>query len=88
MCGSSISKIVKVATLGLVDPDGLKAPSTPDMPKAPAPLPTEQDPAVLAAREDEKRRRAVAAGQDSTILTGAQGLAAPASTAQKTLLGA
>lgn len=85
MCKKAIKSVVKVATLGLVDPDGMKVP---DMPKPPAPLPTEQDPAVLAAREEEKRRRAAAAGQDSTILTGSQGLTAPASTAQKTLLGA
>lgn len=88
MCGSSISKVVKVATLGLVDPSGLKAPSAPDMPKAPGSAPTEQDPAVLAAREDEKRRRLAAAGQSSTILTGAGGLTASANTGLKTALGA
>jgi hypothetical protein len=94
VCGSSVSKAlnttVKVATLGLVDmeKDVPKAPGTPDMPKAPGAAPTAQSPDVLAAREDEKKRRALAAGQNSTILTGPEGLSGAATTGQKTLLGA
>lgn len=53
-----------------------------------AQAPTEVDAGVLAAREDERRRRASAAGQGSTILTGANGLGQAARTGQKTLLGA
>jgi len=44
-------------------------------------------PVVQAARDDEKKRARLAAGRASTILTGAQGLAAPAVTGVKTLLG-
>lgn len=88
MCGSAIKKVVQVATLGLVNPDGLKAPSSPNMPGSPDAPPGQLDPAVLQAREDEKRRRAMAVGQSSTILTGAGGLTSAANTGQKTLLGA
>jgi hypothetical protein len=44
-------------------------------------------PVVQAARDDERKRSRLAAGRASTILTSAQGLAAPAVTGQKTLLG-
>jgi hypothetical protein len=44
-------------------------------------------PVVQAARDDERKRARLAAGRASTILTGAQGLAAPATVGQKTLLG-
>jgi hypothetical protein len=62
-------------------------------PKAPAPVappppaPTMASPVVQAARDDERKRSRLAAGRASTILTGAQGLAAPAVTGQKSLLG-
>lgn len=94
MCGSKIKKVVKsaanVATFGASGMllDATKAPEAPSAPTAVDSTPTEVDPAVSAAREDEKRRRAAAAGLGSTILTGSQGLAAPATTGQKTLLGA
>lgn len=87
MCGSSLKKVVSVASLGLVNADGLSAPDTPDVPTAPD-TPTEVDAGVTAAREDERRRRAAAAGLNSTILTSASGVASPANTGQKTLLGA
>jgi hypothetical protein len=50
--------------------------------------PTEQpnDPAISAAINADRKRRAAASGMDSTLLTGAAGLAAP-TTATKTLLG-
>jgi hypothetical protein len=46
-------------------------------------------PVVQAARDDERKRARLAAGRGSTILTGAQGLAAPAAgtTGYKSLLG-
>lgn len=87
MCGSSLKKLVSVATLGLVNADGMKAPDVPDVPKSPD-APTEVDAGVTAAREDERRRRAAAAGMSSTILTGSGGLTNQAATGQKTLLGA
>lgn len=86
MCGSSLKKIVKVATLGLVDMETPKPPSAPDAPTQSTP--TAVDPGVTQAREDERRRRAAAAGAGSTILTGAGGLNTAAQTGQKTLLGA
>ena len=63
--------------------------SAPDMPAVPAPIqnPTEQDAAVQASLDSERRRRAAAAGLSSTLKTGGQGLTQPAATAQKTLLG-
>lgn len=50
--------------------------------------PTEVDAGVLAARDDEKRRRAAASGQNSTILTGSDGVTTRANVGRKTLLGA
>ena len=69
---------------------GSKAPSTPAPPPPPAPPkdpPKKADPAVQKARTDERTRAALAAGRDGDILTGAQGLSAPASTTKKKLLG-
>lgn len=61
-------------------------------PSVPAPIPppapvTEQDQAVQASLDRERRRQAAAAGKRSTMLTGSAGLSTPASTAPKTLLG-
>lgn len=42
---------------------------------------------TLAARDAQKKRQLAAAGLSGTILTGSQGLAAPASTSMKSLLG-
>lgn len=50
----------------------LKGPKMPGMEKAPA-TPTGNDPAVLAAQEEERKRSL--RGRASTILTGPQGLA-------------
>lgn len=56
-------------------------------PQAPPPVATEQDAAVQASLDAERRRRALAAGRQSTILTGPQGVLAPPSGTAKTLLG-
>lgn len=62
--------------------------STPDIAQVkapePEPTPTEEDKAVTAARDAERRRRAQS-GQRATLLTGGA-LSAP-QTARKTLLG-
>lgn len=42
---------------------------------------------TLAAREAQKKRQLAAAGLSGTVLTGSQGLSAPASTSMKSLLG-
>ena len=54
---------------------------------APADIPTAQDPEAMAAREDQKRRQAAAAGLSANVLTGAGGLKTQASTGLKSLLG-
>ncbi|EQA8945459.1 TPA: hypothetical protein ACIIU3_003366 [Serratia marcescens] len=58
--------------------------STPPQPQA---APQAQDAAVIDAADRDKARRRAAAGQHSTILTGAQGATGQASTTGKTLLG-
>lgn len=58
--------------------------STPPQPQA---APQAQDAAVINAADKDKARRRAAAGQQSTILTGAQGATGQASTTGKTLLG-
>lgn len=62
--------------------------STPSVPAAPAPLPTasEQDRAVTASMDEERRRKARASGLASMMLTGAQG-AGTVNAPGKTLLG-
>lgn len=45
------------------------------------------DAAVQQARANTRSRAAAAAGMNGTLLTGAQGLTAPAPTTAKTLLG-
>lgn len=42
---------------------------------------------TLAARDAQKKRQLAAAGLSGNILTGSQGLSAPASTSMKSLLG-
>lgn len=42
---------------------------------------------TLAARDAQKKRQLAAAGLSANILTGSQGLSAPASTSMKSLLG-
>lgn len=54
---------------------------------APASIPTAQDPEALAAREEQKKRQAAAAGLSANVLTGAGGLKTAANTQLKSLLG-
>ncbi len=63
--------------------------STPKVTAAPEiqAAPQAQDAAVVSARDEETRRRRAAAGQASTLLTGAQGVTTQANTSGKTLLG-
>ena len=60
----------------------------PKPPPPPAAAPVEQEQAVQESMDRERRRQAAAMGQRSTILTGAMGVAEPATTTKKTLLGA
>lgn len=61
-------------------------PSIPAPAKAPATA-TPSDPTVLAALDNERRRREAMGGRQSTILTSGYGVPAP-STGPKTVLGA
>ena len=61
-------------------------PEIPSLPGAPDAPPRAIDPIVQAARSRE-RDKARAAASKSTLLTGGGGLASPATTAPKTLLG-
>ncbi len=54
---------------------------------APSAIPTAQDPEAMAAREDQKRRQAAAAGLSANVLTSAGGLKSAANTGLKSLLG-
>lgn len=58
-------------------------------PPAPTPRPesAEAQAEVDNSRQKERRRQAMAMGKESTMLTGGQGLTAPAPTAGKSLLG-
>lgn len=60
-----------------------KAPSAPQVQAAPQ----MQDASIVDAVDRDKARRRAAAGQQSTILTGAQGATGQATTTGKTLLG-
>ncbi|MFV8869569.1 hypothetical protein [Serratia fonticola] len=60
-----------------------KAPATPQVQAAPQ----MQDASIVDAVDRDKARRRAAAGQQSTILTGAQGATGQATTTGKTLLG-
>lgn len=53
----------------------------------PSAIPTAKDPEALAAREDQKRRQAAAAGLSANVLTSPGGLTSKASTGLKSLLG-
>ena len=66
-----------------------KVPKAPPAPPAPPPSPTIQEvqgKEAKAARTDERKRQRLAAGLQSTFLTGGSGLGS-ASTSRKTLLG-
>lgn len=53
----------------------------------PPPVAQPQDSGVIARQDQDRLRRAAAMGRNSTLLTGAQGVAAPATVGAKTLLG-
>ena len=90
-----IKKIANVATFGLagaaIEALGLggkeDSQAQASGASAPSAIPTAQDPEALAAREDQKRRQAAAAGLSANVLTGAGGLKTQASTGLKSLLG-
>ncbi len=63
-------------------------PSIPAAPAPPPPAPVEQEQAVRSSMDRERRRQAATQGQQSTVLTGSQGVTSAATTSQKTLLGA
>lgn len=62
-------------------------PSIPAPTKAPVTA-TPSDPTVLAALDNEQRRRAAMGGRQSTILTGGLGVPQPPNTGPRTVLGA
>lgn len=66
-------------------PASISAPPPPPPPVPPPPTPV--DPAIAKAGADARSRAIAAGGIGGTVVTGPQGLTAPASTAQKTLLG-
>ena len=67
----------------------MSSPSTPAPPPPPdlPETPKTTDPAVKNARANERQRAALAAGRDSTILTGPTGAGTAATIGKKTLLG-
>ena len=64
-----------------------KAPELPPPPPPPPELPSEASEPVKRAREEERKRAAALQGDKATLLTGAQGLTAPATTGKVSLLG-
>ena len=62
------------------------SPSAPAAVAPPAPV-SEQDQAVQASLDRERRRQAAALGKRGTMLTGNAGLSTPPTTAPKTFLG-
>jgi hypothetical protein len=65
----------------------MHTPKVQPIPPPPNPVPREQDAAVLAARQNERRRQMSAYGRRSTILTGNSG-AGDTSMMAPTLTGA
>ena len=69
-------------------PPAVEIPAAPVAPPPPAAqAPEQQDQAVAATRNDERLRKLRAAQENTTLVTGGQGLTAPASTGMKTLYG-
>lgn len=66
-----------------------KTPTIQAPPPAPEPPPVDDKSSadIQAAKAAERERLRQRAGRSSTILTGSQGLAGPAATQRKTLLG-
>lgn len=63
-------------------------PPMPTRPKLPAPPATPIDPAVLTARDRERRRLALMRGRRGTVQTGPQGTTQPPMLSTPALLGA
>lgn len=66
---------------------GSPTPSTPPPPEPLKPPPIMQSPQGQAASDEAARRAKAAFGLGSTIMTGPQGLTAPATVAKKVLTG-
>lgn len=64
-----------------------KPPKAPPLPPLLPQSPDATDPGVLAAREQQRLKAAIAGGRAATVATSAQGLTTPSSTTKKTLLG-
>lgn len=75
------------AALGLGMPSEKSTNDATGSTAAPDAIPTAQDPGVLAAREEQKKRQAAAAGLSANVLTSAGGLKTAANTQMKSLLG-
>lgn len=60
---------------------------TPAAPAAPVTPPKQGDAQMMNAMEDERKRQVLNGQNNSTNLTGSQGLETPAATQKKTLLG-
>mgnify|MGYP003109280768 CR=1 FL=1 len=67
-----------------------RAPEMPPPPPPPPPIPTpaRDDPEVTRADRTARRRRQLAAGRQSTLITGGEGVTQDANTGSKSLLGA
>lgn len=63
------------------------SPAKPKAPPPPPPPPKREDPAVQQAASDALKRRRLARGRASTILTGGRGVTGAAPSARKKLLG-
>jgi hypothetical protein len=75
-----------VRAMGIFSPP-VQTPYVPPLPAAPPPPPTPVDKAAEDAAAQTKARLAAAGGYGGTLLTGGQGVQAPAMTTNKTLLG-
>ena len=70
-----------------------KAPPPTAIPEAPRPVeqpsaaPQESDAAISESRTNERRRRLSAKAENTTLVTGARGVTAPASVAYKSAFG-
>ena len=71
--GKTVSKIVKISTLGLVDLDSMFKQPKPQTPKAPPPMPSVDDQAQRRAQRDALVRQRSRQGRASTVLTNDDG---------------
>jgi len=75
-----------VVGMGIFSPP-TSVPYVPPLPAAPPPPPTPVDKAAEDAARQTQARLAASSGFGGTLLTGGQGVTAPAATTPKTLLG-